>query len=160
LLHKIEPTAKAVKLCWQNAGQSQPMDEGQNQTTNLGVAQNATASSHYVRPERSPLHDVRQHAQALTPVVGAFADADLFYGWALSSFSDFFRSIAQIFATDWPTGSPLVEPDGIEPTTSCLQSRRSPNWAMAPQCGTPAKAGNGGPGKIWTSDLTLIKRAL
>jgi len=23
--------------------------------------------------------------------------------------------------------SPLVEPDGIEPTTSCLQSRRSPN---------------------------------
>jgi hypothetical protein len=22
---------------------------------------------------------------------------------------------------------PLVEPDGIEPTTSCLQSRRSPN---------------------------------
>src|SRR5262249_897480 len=25
----------------------------------------------------------------------------------------------------------LVEPDGIEPTTSCLQSRRSPNWTMA-----------------------------
>jgi hypothetical protein len=24
-------------------------------------------------------------------------------------------------------GSRLVEPDGIEPTTSCLQSRRSPN---------------------------------
>jgi hypothetical protein len=23
--------------------------------------------------------------------------------------------------------APLVEPDGIEPTTSCLQSRRSPN---------------------------------
>ena len=23
--------------------------------------------------------------------------------------------------------TPLVEPDGIEPTTSCLQSRRSPN---------------------------------
>src|SRR5262249_50803535 len=26
----------------------------------------------------------------------------------------------------------LVEPDGIEPTTSCLQSRRSPNLAIAP----------------------------
>ena len=26
----------------------------------------------------------------------------------------------------------LVEPDGFEPTTSCLQSRRSTNWAMAP----------------------------
>ena len=25
------------------------------------------------------------------------------------------------------TGVALVEPDGIEPTTSCLQSRRSPN---------------------------------
>jgi hypothetical protein len=25
------------------------------------------------------------------------------------------------------TGDALVEPDGIEPTTSCLQSRRSPN---------------------------------
>jgi hypothetical protein len=26
-----------------------------------------------------------------------------------------------------PDFNPLVEPDGIEPTTSCLQSRRSPN---------------------------------
>ena len=39
------------------------MDEGQDQTANLGVAQNVTASSHHVRPERSPLHDVRQHAR-------------------------------------------------------------------------------------------------
>ena len=28
----------------------------------------------------------------------------------------------------WPEGrSDMVEPDGIEPTTSCLQSTRSPN---------------------------------
>ena len=27
----------------------------------------------------------------------------------------------------WTNSNPLVEPDGIEPTTSCLQSRRSPN---------------------------------
>ena len=26
----------------------------------------------------------------------------------------------------------LVEADGIEPTTYCLQSNRSPNWAMPP----------------------------
>ena len=26
-----------------------------------------------------------------------------------------------------PSGTQMVEPDGIEPTTSCLQSRRSPN---------------------------------
>ena len=26
----------------------------------------------------------------------------------------------------------MVEAEGIEPTTSCLQSTRSPNWAMPP----------------------------
>ncbi len=26
----------------------------------------------------------------------------------------------------------MVEPSGIEPLTSCVQSRRSPSWAMAP----------------------------
>ena len=26
----------------------------------------------------------------------------------------------------------MVEPVGIEPTTSCVQGRRSPSWAMAP----------------------------
>jgi hypothetical protein len=34
---------------------------------------------------------------------------------------------AKITFADELTGSRLVEPDGIEPTTSCLQSRRSPN---------------------------------
>jgi hypothetical protein len=59
----------------------------------------------------------------------------------------------------------LVEADGIEPTTSGLQSRRSPNWATPPliwlhrlKCRRDQEIG--GPGKIWTSDLTLIKRAL
>jgi hypothetical protein len=47
--------------------------------------------------------------------------------------------VAELFSTDEPTFDPMielnnpalharmVEPDGIEPTTSCLQSRRSPN---------------------------------
>ena len=33
----------------------------------------------------------------------------------------------RIFVVDDGRVSELVEPDGIEPTTSCLQSRRSPN---------------------------------
>src|SRR5665213_1606391 len=37
--------------------------KGRNQTTQFRSAQNATASCHYVRSERSPLHDVRQHAR-------------------------------------------------------------------------------------------------
>jgi hypothetical protein len=37
------------------------------------------------------------------------------------------RSIAAKRITSWTNSNPLVEPDGIEPTTSCLQSRRSPN---------------------------------
>ena len=47
----------------------------------------------------------------------------------------------------------LVEVNGIEPMTYALQTRRSPSWAIPP-------AYYGGPGKTWTSDLTLIRRAL
>ena len=34
----------------------------------------------------------------------------------------------------------VVEPDGIEPTASCLQSRRSPNCATAPSSPAPPPA--------------------
>jgi hypothetical protein len=40
------------------------------------------------------------------------------------------RSLPQTFAASdfaTPSGDTMVEPDGIEPTTSCLQSRRSPS---------------------------------
>ena len=59
----------------------------------------------------------------------------------------------------------MVEPIGIEPTTSWMQIRRSPKWATAPHLKSieidsgPGEI-DGGPGKTWTSDLTLIKRAL
>ena len=34
--------------------------------------------------------------------------------------------------TSWAIGPYLVEISGIEPLTSCLQSRRSPSWAKPP----------------------------
>ena len=52
-----------------------------------------------------PLHDVRYHATARSLAA---------------------RRMRKTFSAD-ETRSRLVEPDGIEPTTSCLQSRRSPN---------------------------------
>ena len=56
----------------------------------------------------------------------------------------------------------MVEPGGIEPPTSCVQGRRSPSWAMAPWFTIYHAPQNifGGSGKIWTSDLTLIRGAL
>ncbi len=41
----------------------------------------------------------------------------------MRSFADEFKRLANRSGID----RKLVEPDGIEPTTSCLQSRRSPN---------------------------------
>ena len=63
--------------------------------------------------DRSPLYDVRNHAiDALGESVDCetmfFADDD----WNASASTFDFH---------------LVEPDGIEPTTSCLQSTRSPS---------------------------------
>src|SRR5262249_28088982 len=52
------------------------------------------------RSERSPLHDVRKPARRI-------------------------RDAREKFASGRETR--LVEPDGIEPTTSCLQGRRSPS---------------------------------
>ena len=56
------------------------------------------------------LHDVIQHGQTIV--------AD---GWPDLDFADV------LDGTGARNRASLVEPDGIEPTTSCLQSRRSPN---------------------------------
>ena len=77
------------------------------------------SSSLRTTAERSPLHDVRQQA-ALDQ--GSRA--------ASSDFMDDAFEIARRPPAHRSTVTPrkgLVEPDGIEPTTSCLQSRRSPN---------------------------------
>jgi hypothetical protein len=76
--------------------------------------------------ERSSLHDVRYHA------------AEQFLRAFSSRKSIVLRTRICLFGRAFPeqlTGLPaeaaeqrrLVEPDGIEPTTSCLQSRRSPS---------------------------------
>ena len=74
-----------------------------------GVCAIACDQRHLRRPERSPLHDVRQHARRC--LVGQPTGEFVF--------------LTDEIAID--RTAVLVEPDGIEPTTSCLQSRRSPN---------------------------------
>ena len=59
------------------------------------------------RPKNSSLHDVSQQATARQR------------SGSLQTFLS--RQAA------WPANHEVVEPDGIEPTTSCLQSTRSPN---------------------------------
>ena len=59
--------------------------------------------------DRSPLHDVRQRARRPRPAEALRCAA---------------REMTFLFGR---ASILLVEPDGIEPTTSCLQSRRSPN---------------------------------
>src|SRR5215475_4993100 len=66
----------------------------------------ATLSSRSQLGAILPLHDVRDHARAL-----------MAYGLSIR--------VRNLFLCE--RASRLVEPDGIEPTTSCLQSRRSPN---------------------------------
>src|SRR3954451_3258540 len=60
------------------------------------------------RSDALPLHDVENLRRRVT------ASASCFAGQAIGSRASSFDA-------------PLVEPDGIEPTTSCLQSTRSPN---------------------------------
>jgi hypothetical protein len=94
--------------------------------------------------ERSPLHDVRQHAQRgprgrthlgnLKVRIDALLDEPRYRGrsnakaWGTSAGT---KRKQRIRAPNHSVASrpvaSLVEPDGIEPTTSCLQSRRSPN---------------------------------
>ena len=121
LLHKIEPTTRRSSFADQTM-----RDAGRWMMAGIEhvvrSAQNVTASGHNVRSERSPLHDVRQHATC-TSAQGARMHARIHFRMS--------RWLIHGRALRWkvrrPTGSPLVEPDGIEPTTSCLQSRRSPN---------------------------------
>ena len=55
----------------------------------------------------------------------------------------------------------MVELIGIEPTTSALQKRRSPYWAIAPYSNqSPLRPFCGGPKWSWTTDLPLIRRTL
>src|SRR5262249_2317312 len=90
-----------------------------------------------------PLHDVRYQSVITRPLAASqptHGRGIVFDGRALMSKSVISKSIEELddelrfdcfeedcFEEDDRTRSRLVEPDGIEPTTSCLQSRRSPN---------------------------------
>src|ERR1700730_110640 len=106
----------------------------------MGLSAHPVTSLHGQRLDRSPLHDVRQHARVdsrlstdhksrarefriptneLLTLAAAALTAKILDRSRLGSQPS---SIATVFDQNR-----LVEPDGIEPTTSCLQSRRSPN---------------------------------
>ena len=77
LLHKIEPTARRSSFADQTMREpGRWMMAGIEHV--VRSAQNVTASGHDVRSERSPLHDVRQHATCTSAQGGAYACADSF----------------------------------------------------------------------------------
>jgi hypothetical protein len=100
LLHKIDPTAMRSSFADVDIAHG-------SRRGNIGDS--APRVTHVTRrsSDRSPLHDVRHHGRSATmPRAPGL-------GFSRTSFQKLARH--------------LVEPDGIEPTTSCLQSRRSPN---------------------------------
>ena len=84
--------------------------------------------------DRSPLHDVRNHAcdfieKSCMQNCVCFADGFVALACPASLFELRRGSLRSRPAcrAEAPKERRLVEPDGIEPTTSCLQSRRSPS---------------------------------
>ena len=107
------------------------MDEGQRSNTSFRSAQNVAASSHYVRSERSPLHDVRQHAQARSARGGR-------------------RMLVRISFTDEPGGSF----SDFLPSVACEASRKSGCDLLVDRIAA------GGARRDRTDDLLLAKQAL
>ena len=68
LLHKIEPTARRSSFADQTMRDASRWMMARIEHV-VRSAQNVTASGHNVRSERSPLHDVRQHAASGHSVV-------------------------------------------------------------------------------------------
>ena len=83
------------------------------------------------RPVRSPLHDVRQHAatdvRIATNKCSHGRDIKAAPATTGVSADNLRRSKAGLPTQPQHKPRKLVEPDGIEPTTSCLQSTRSPS---------------------------------
>jgi hypothetical protein len=133
---KIVPTMRRSSFIDMDHARLRPMDEWPAPNMIVGSAQTKRPAAGNVRSERSPLHDVRQHAQAYIPRTGhgSLTRICFSYGrdWRLAaahlrlSFGGQPSRSAGLPA-EAPKERRLVEPDGIEPTTSCLQSRRSPN---------------------------------
>jgi hypothetical protein len=114
------------------------MDERSNTPQDNEVSRHAFAIPN---SDRSPLYDVRNPARASCE--GRNVRSDVFADDKLGNrLSDqlsarlrlrrlrrarFAQEAKRGCATRSPLGRSVVEPDGIEPTTSCLQSTRSPS---------------------------------
>ena len=83
--------------------------------------------------DQSPLYDVRNHARKVCEdnacevmfrgrFVGSIVGPSSLFKLRRCSFR-----IEGLPSRSWRSQRRLVEPDGIEPTTSCLQSTRSPS---------------------------------
>ena len=66
-------------------------------------------------------------SDSLHRVIEDRRDTNSMHGRVLSARGAYHRSIDRNPTPNLELKIGLVEPDGIEPTTSCLQSRRSPN---------------------------------
>ena len=106
LLHKIDPTARRSSF----ADMSIPSDFSHDRLASTGNAWSSAPPA--TLQSRATLGSI---SSSRCQITGAPLDK------AESALIEFLTN--ELFAV----GSRLVEPDGIEPTTSCLQSRRSPN---------------------------------
>jgi hypothetical protein len=128
LLHKIDPTALRSSFA-DSSGISHQMPVIRKRfrlpTTDprIGVSAQPVTSRHGQRLDRSPLHDVRQHAR----VDSRLSTDHMSRAREFRIFTNELLQLAAAMIAKVLDHNRLVEPDGIEPTTSCLQSRRSPN---------------------------------
>ena len=112
LCFKIEPTTMRSSFADMNMHNLRRWMKGRRRTCHLGA--------------RGTLHGFRRYT---------FARNDLLFTMSDNTRMQTTRERDALHAricfhgraTGVQRSKPLVEPDGIEPTTSCLQSRRSPN---------------------------------
>src|SRR5215471_19785250 len=103
---------EAVKLRRHELAQPPPMDERQTPYMSLGA--------------RGTFHGLRRYTFARNDLLFTMSDNTRMQttrGRDALHARISFHGRAKLESRE----TPLVEPDGIEPTTSCLQSRRSPN---------------------------------
>src|SRR5215471_21366983 len=102
---------EAVKLHRHEHAQPPPMDERQTPYMSLGA--------------RGTFHGLRRYTFARNDLLFTMSDNTRMQ---TARGRDALHARIQFHGRAIGTPAlPLVEPDGIEPTTSCLQSRRSPN---------------------------------
>jgi hypothetical protein len=134
LLRKIEPIARRSSFA--NKDHSQPAHLAMNERRNdlEIVIEYPRIASQIPNSDRSPLYDVRYPARRVHPDSACevmFSRTTISKGPSPSSLLELRRGQPSLRfgspSRSWRSQRRLVEPDGIEPTTSCLQSTRSPS---------------------------------